>query len=294
MRHVAAGLAAAAGALYLAALYGAHRFQRETAELVERLLSDSAEAGDSGHNDTEKDLPPAVAEYLAKAVPASSTSAPSYARIWQRGLIALAPSWASFETCKVVALLPGLRRGYVWTCVLTMGGFIKICIRDSLVNGKGESTGSIFGLFSLGRTYATPEVTRSSLLRYLGEGVWSPQVYLPSNGAAWEPSGEIEGKPAYKVSIRDPTCSTAAEALLTFHAETGMPEHLLMRDRPRLEGKAMVPRDMGALCWEPRDFGGVAIPARQEAWWVVDGRKEVMWKAEIFGIDWDFRSGGGK
>lgn len=163
----------------------------------------------------------------------------------------------------------------------------KAAIRK--VNGKGESYGSLFGLISLGRFYAEPAVTLSSLLRYLGESVWTPQAFLPSNGCSWTPTETLEGKNAFMATIHDAYCGETARTIFSFDAETGLPDRMVIPQRPRMVGKVMVPSDMGGICSEPKSFSGVVVPSYQEAWWVVEeGRKLEMWKARIVDIQWGF------
>lgn len=134
----------AASLFYASTYYGDYLFNKETEELVQRLLKDESNEEEAQHHEDASDstldpnlfLPQPIARYLTFAIPESVRHAhnvPSHAFVHQAGLIAMGPgAWSKFKTVKVVALPPKLKRGYVWTCTLSFWG-VRIYIRDSLV-----------------------------------------------------------------------------------------------------------------------------------------------------------------
>lgn len=120
---------------YIATTIGDRRFHGETETLIRALVDDEADSAAAGQKEIDQDIPPAILKYLGSALPddALQGKVPRYARVSQRGLIAMSEgNWTDFEATKVVALPPRLQRGYVWTCILNFYG-IKVYIRDSLV-----------------------------------------------------------------------------------------------------------------------------------------------------------------
>ncbi|MBC7921996.1 MAG: hypothetical protein H7Z75_13015, partial [Ferruginibacter sp.] len=146
---------------------GRFLFGRKADEDV--LLQEAANSAGTPQRTTPDSLPATVRNYLRRVLPTESVM-PTHIVLKQRGEIQTKPgAWTPFTATQHIF---ATRPGFIW-----MADAFPVYVRDSFLNGKGQTLISLLGLGTIGRDTG-PEMNQGAMLRYLGELCWLPAAFL--------------------------------------------------------------------------------------------------------------------
>lgn len=228
---------------------------------VERARGLSRQAGISEAPVRTEDfsrLPVPVARYLRQAIPPGARRA-AFARLRHRGEFRADPAkgWMPLSGEYHLTASPP---SFVWfarVSLLPVPG-ASIVVRDSYVGTRGRMSAKLFSAVTVADA-SGPEVSESSLGRYLSELVMMPTSLLPSERLSWEPGDERTAT----VRLRDGDFDVAAR--FAFDA-AGLPAEVTLR-RYRSVGDRFEKADFVGRFGDYRRLGGFLLPSRMEGGW---------------------------
>ncbi len=231
------------------------RIDREVAALFDK--SESSKVGRTAgiHIDS---LPPPVQRYIKYALDQTRTTVTSV-RLLHSGHFRLKPD-QKFFPIKGEQYYATEPPGFVWHAKISVAPLIWMEARDHYQSGRAGFLGKLWSTFTLVDKHDEPEVTRASLLRWLAEAPWFPQVFLDDRHIKWSPVDEYTAK----VETVDDNLSVSAIVRIN---DEGQLTSLEAHDRGRDVGKKIVPTPWVARFTDYRDASGVNIPFVGEVSW---------------------------
>lgn len=82
-----------------------------------------------------------------------------------------------------IVVVPGAP-GFVWDARIAMVPVLSVFVRAAL-DGRGSMQGAILGIKTVVDSQGMPAIAAAALQRYLGEAVWFPTAWRPSQGVRW-------------------------------------------------------------------------------------------------------------
>ncbi len=165
---------------------GFRRWQAETARVVGQLVGGAQPGTVETVSMAELEaLPPPVSHYLRQVLPEGQGMI-RRARVTWEGEFNLgkpgADHWKPFAATQDYVVDPA---GFVWSARIAGLPGLPILIRDGFVAGQGSMVGKLAGLLTVVDRAGTPEIAAAALQRHLGETIWFPTAFLPSQGVVW-------------------------------------------------------------------------------------------------------------
>jgi len=281
-RRVALGAGVAAlTALTVGELRQRRRIARRTRDLYRTAMSRdrTVSAADFA------ELPEPVRQYFEHVLPTDQPHIDSV-RLEQTGRLrvgGLDSAWKPFTATQHVTTHPP---GFFWDASVRMWPLVPVRVADFYHDGNGHAAVTLFGLLSLGRDTATPELNHGELLRYLAEAVWYPTALLPSAGVEWE---AIDERTAAATLTHGETTAT-----LTFHfTANNEVSKVHAEDRPRrvADGYESTPWTGRWRDYQTRN--GVRVPTAGEVVWHLPEGDLSAWRGRLTEISYPLRAGSG-
>jgi hypothetical protein len=262
---------------------GAMRWKAATARAVNRMANSPAQqAGDDTTSavahEALADLPAPVRRYFAFAlVPGQKLVL--RAHFGQAGVLRAddGAAWKPFTAVEHFSTRPV---GFVWDAAIAMMAMVPARIRDGYAGGAGASEASVAGLIPVGKLGSSPEVTSSSLLRYLAESPWLPTALLPQAGVRWTPLDHDRAR----ATLTDATTTVSMEVEFGGRGEIVRVSALRYRD---VRGTAVLTPWTGRFHDYVRT-AGMMIPLSAEAGWNPPEGAFSVWRGHITKADYEF------
>ncbi|HSU04104.1 MAG TPA: DUF6544 family protein, partial [Acetobacteraceae bacterium] len=127
----------------------------------------------------------------------------------------------------------------------------------------------LFGSLRLARSTG-PATDRGELMRYLAELPWAPHALLQNRSLSFR---QIDRN---SVEVSAPCADGPACVRLVF-AGTDV-ARIEADDRPRIEGRRIVPRPWTGRFADWRELGGVRVPTRAEVSWILPSGPFECWR----------------
>lgn len=274
-------LVALAATLAIASNAWTRGTRREEARLRRGALEPSTEAAGGGGADAAgagAALPPPVARFLARALPADGRTI-RLATVRQEGefLLRAPDGWAPFSATQLFRAEPP---GFLWDARIRMAPLVHVRVRDGYRDGTGSMHGAVAGLVTVVRASGTPELASGSLYRFLAEAAWIPTRLRPSRDLRWDAMDESTAT----ATLTDGGTSVAVQ----FRFDAGgdiVGIHVPERARQVDGGYELAP--WTGRFWGHREIGGFRIPTRGEVAWVIEGEEQPYWKGRIVEVVYD-------
>lgn len=271
LRVVVGGVLALAMLWTLAHAVGAWRWHRLTRDLHARL--DAATADEPPGNAGE--LPPPVARYLQRALPAGA-AAIAAVRIRHAGEFDVGGGrWRRFDSVQRVSTHPP---GFDWDARVRLAPGLPIRVHDAYVAGDGLLRASVLGLFDVASLQGGGAIAEGELMRWLAEAAWYPTALGPQGPVRWT----VRDARSARAHLRD---GATAIALDVHFGDDGLIRRVRAEARGRAIGDRIVPTPWEGRFWDYRAVDGMLVPGQGEVGWIVDGRFEPYWRGRVVLID---------
>ena len=170
-----------------AILYGRHRWESGTRDLLARLEGARRPVAPAKHDAREiESLPAPVQRYFRKALrdgrPMIAAVTVEHAGTFNMG--ETADNWRPFVSKQRVITR---RFGFLWDARVRMAPGVSAYVHDAYVAGEGILHATALGLVTVMDLRGTREVAEGELMRFFAEAAWYPTALLPSQGVRWEP-----------------------------------------------------------------------------------------------------------
>ena len=214
-------------------------------------------------------VPAIIQSFARRAV--GENPAPNAVWLRQRGEMRLKPfgPWRQFTAEQVISVH---KPGFAWLARMQAAPFASAHVLDCYVDGEGLLEARLFGSLPLARAAGAP-AARGELMRYLAELAWAPHAMLYNRQLSWR---EIDAT-TVEVSAESPAGS--ARVRLTF--ENGDVTRVEADDRPRMEGRRVVPTRWQGHCCDYCDMNGCRIPTRAVASWLLEDGPFDYWHGGV-------------
>jgi hypothetical protein len=273
-----AGLGAVGVGCGLALGAGAAAWQRQTAQLIERLRqpNDDGEAQTVSFKDLDA-LPAPVARYFRFALQDGQPFV-RRARIHQQGEFWLNDKWIPFTATQQLSASPP---AMVWDAEMRMNALMSVRVRDAYVTGRGSMRAKMLALMPVVDEHDKAELNAGALQRWLAEAAWLPTALLPGEHLQW--SAIDEHRALATVSDSGTTVS------LEFHFnDAGEITQVFTPGRYREAGGRyeLTPWAGHNRNYQTRD--GMRIPVEGEVEWQLPGGRLPYCKLRLVGIEYEF------
>jgi len=166
---------------------------------------------------------------------------------------------------------------FLWYGTIRPFPFVSITGRDIFSDGHGNMVIKLMSFIKLADARG-PEVDQGELLRYLGEMVWFPTVYL-ADYIRWE---AIDARSATATIQHQ---GITASATLSFDDDGKVTQ--LIAERPREENGRFVLRQWAGFMTDYREADGRWIPAKLEAVWKLPSGDFSYFRGEVVEIEYN-------
>ena len=251
---------------------GSRREHDAYAEQVGRLRRAGALEMSSIPVGQADNLPPPVARYLRRVLPATAL----IQEVWLRQVGVLkadldSDRWMPFEAEHIV--VPPAT-GFVWKARVRVAPMLHISVRDALIDRGGSGHVSLLSAFALKSDGGTMPMNSGSLHRYLAEAVWYPTALLPGPNLRWSPIDATR-------SLATLTNGKETVSLEFRFAASGEVTGIYTPGRWGTfdEGYRQVP-------WEGhfrnyREWNGVVVPTEGDVGWQIHDEWQTVWKGRV-------------
>jgi hypothetical protein len=270
--------------LFLAALYGANRWEAGTRELRSKLEAARISFANKTFNARELEgLPAVVQRYFRAALKDGQpmVAAASFTHSGTFNMSETAEQWKPFtSTQRVVTQRPG----FDWDGRIAMMPMLNVHVHDAYVSGEGQLHASLLGLVTLANLPRTADLDQGELMRYFAEAAWYPTALLPSQGVSWEAIDDTSAK----ATLKDGKLSVS----LTFHFnEAGLIDGVRADARARVVGGATVHTPWQGKFWSHELRNGMLVPLEGEVAWLLsegpEGAKP-YWRGRLQTVSYTF------
>lgn len=216
-------------------------------------------AGECFSQDLVANLPEPVQRYFFHAI-APDTPLARSVHLKMRGDLRLAANqpWQPMQAAEILTA----HQGFIWQA--TVGeGMGQIRGVDYYVSGEGRTRFSLWGLIPLVNA-ANPDITRSSIGRWIGECVWLPVALLPQRGVNWQVIDHQTLQASLKL-VGEPVTLT-----LGIDADGRLLKMSLLRWGNQTETGQYAYIPFGAEFQQEQSFDGFTIPSQIRAGWRLD------------------------
>lgn len=204
-------------------------------------------------DDAIEHLPPPVRRSLRRSG-VVGRPAPDRVDLRQRGELLLRDRWLPFTASQGYTLDPPSFR---WQAVLKLAGLPLARAEDALADGRGSMTVRVLGRFTVVDEIG-PELDQGSLMRWLNETMWFPQVWA-SGAISWEPIDEFSANGAVRVG------DLTADADFHFDPDGRLVD--FRGDRYRIDAFGTELAPWATPITDHAHFDGIEVPSRGTAVW---------------------------
>jgi hypothetical protein len=217
------------------------------------------------------DLPPAVRRYVDRA---NAAEPAQRVRVTQVGEMWLKPGgWAlRFDAVEDFAVA---EVAFEWRARFRPMGCLRVV--DRYAAGEGLLEARLLGLLPVMRQTG-PELAVGEALRYLAELVWAPHAMVANEHLEWR---ELDDR---HVEVATRVGSTRAAVRLELDAE-GDVVGARVDDRPRAEGKRVLPRPWVGSFDDYAVVDGIRMPTRGEVRWELPEGPFTYWRGTIRSVE---------
>jgi hypothetical protein len=214
-------------------------------------------------------VPAIVTSYLQRTLCERPT--PSIVWLRQTGEMRTAPDapWRPFTAEQVINIH---HPAFAWLARMHAVPLLSARVLDCYVDGEGFLEARLCGSWPLVRL-AGPEVSKGELMRYLAELIWAPHAMLPNPQLSW---CEID---ATTVEVSARSAHGPARVRLVF--ANGDIARMEADDRPRIDGRRIVPTRWQGWCGGYREIGGCRIPTQAVVSWLLNDGQFEYWRGTI-------------
>jgi hypothetical protein len=223
------------------------------------------------------DLPSSVARSL-RGSGVVGREIPTGVHLRQRGEILLRGRWFPFAANEQYRLDPP---AFAWRGTVKAAGIPLAQAEDSLEGLRGRMHVRLLGLFTV-VDEAGPEMDHASVMRWLNETMWFPQVWA-TDVISWSPIDETSA--AGSVTVGDVT----AQAEFRFDAEGRFVD--FRGDRHRAADSGFELTSWATPIVDHARFDGIEVPASGRALWLLDGAELEYIRIRITEIRYDAEPG---
>jgi hypothetical protein len=217
-------------------------------------------------------LPEVVERFAGRA---AGDGAARGVRIAQRGEMVLRPGGRALRFAAVQEI--DVRRvAFRWRARFGPGPLRPLTVVDAYDAGRGRLEGRLAGV-RLFRSEG-PEVSIGEAMRYLAELALVPDAVRANAALEWR------GIDATTAEVATATGHGRAAVRLGFDAEADLVS-AFSPDRPRLDGREVVPTPWSGTFWDHAPAGGLRVPMRAEVAWHLPDGPFTYWRAELTSIE---------
>lgn len=275
---IAVVIAVAAAA---AILYGRHRWESGTNELLARLEAGRRAVEPATYDAREiENLPAPVQRYFRKTLrdgqPMIAAVTVEHTGTFNMG--EKSDNWKRFASRQRVI---AQRRGFLWDARVRMAPGIDAHVHDAYVAGDGILHATAFGLLTVMNLRGTREVAEGELMRFFAEAAWYPTALLPSQGVRWE---AVDDSSARATLVED---GIALTMLFTFDG-AGLIASTRAEARGRLVGGMAIPTPWEGRVWDYEVRDGMLVPLSGEVAWILPAGSKPYWRGRIERLEYEF------
>ncbi len=275
---IAVVIAVAAAA---AILYGRHRWESGTRELLGRLEEGRRAVEPATYDAREiENLPAPVQRYFRKTLrsgqPMIAAVTVEHTGTFNMG--EKSDNWKKFASRQRVITQ---RRGFLWDARVRMAPGIDAYVHDAYVAGEGILHATAFGLLTVMNLRGPREVAEGELMRFFAEAAWYPTALLPSQGVRWE---AVDDSSARATLVEDGITLTM---LFTFD-DAGLIASTRAEARGRLVGGTAIPTPWEGRVWDYEVRDGMLVPLSGEVAWILPEGPKPYWRGRIERLEYEF------
>lgn len=204
-----------------------------------------------------------------------------HARIKHRGSFNMGETddnWQPFTSDQLVVTHP---RGFIWDASIRMAPGMTVSVVDAYVAGRGVLEAKLFGLMTVMKQPASPQLDQGELLRFLAEAAWYPTALLPSQGVEWQ---AVDANRAVAVLTDS---GTRVSLTVTFD-EAGLIESVRSEERYRDVDGAQIPTPWEGRFWEYEEKDGLNVPMAGEVAWMLPEGPKPYWRGRMTDIQYEY------
>jgi hypothetical protein len=267
--------------IFLAALYGANRWEAGTRELRSKLEATRISFAHKTFDARELEvLPPLVQRYFRAALKDGQpmVAAVSLTHSGTFNMSETAEQWKPFtSTQRVITQRPGFN----WDGRIAMMPGLNVHVHDAYVSGEGQLQVSLLGLVTLANLPESDDLDQGELMRYFAEAAWYPTALLPSQGVRWEAIDDHSAK----ATLKDGKLSVS----LTFHFnEAGLIDGVRADARARVVGGTTMYAPWQGKFWNYEEREGMRVPLEGEVAWMLPEGAKPYWRGRLQTVRYDF------
>jgi hypothetical protein len=275
---------AAVGLVFLGValtIYGSWRWERLTAELVNRLDAGRLDASRFPFNSRRIAALPAQVQRFFQVALSEGMADVAAVTIRHAGTFNMSETGEQWKPFASEQRVVTQRPGFVWDGRIAMMPGIAAYVHDACVSGEGILHPAIGGLVSLADMRGGDDLNRSELMRYLAEAAWYPTALLPSESVSWE---AIDEKSARATLTDGPV---TVSLVFTFGSD-GLVESVRAEARGRTVAGKIVPTPWEGRWSDYKTIDGMRVPMRGEVAWLLPEGRKPYWRGEITEIKYEF------
>ncbi len=218
----------------------------------------------------DADLPPLVARYLDRALPAGQPVA-RQVRIAQTGEMLRRPGGRpmNFKAAERFAVD---RVAFAWEARFAIAPLVSLRVLDGYADGTGVLTVRVLG-FPV-QTQSGRDLAVAEAYRYLAELPWAPHAIAANPELRWREVDKAAVEVSAAVNGEQPTVRIE-------FGEAGDPIRCLAEGRPRAVDGGATPTRWGGDLSDYRTLGGMRMPTRGEVYWDLPEGRFVYWRGRI-------------
>jgi len=246
--------------------YSIWDFSRQASKEIEALFMQPAAEGRLIESVMLSDLPAPVQRWLAYCgVVGREEIQTVYLK--QTGEMKFTPGQDKWIKSEAEQSFNAIEPQFIWQVKTSMFG-LPVVGRDDYTNGKGKMLIKLAGLIPVVNLGDDPNLSESTMQRFLGEIVWFPTAAL-SPYITWEPIDDLSAKATMEYA--------GVKGSATFYFdEYGEPVRVLM---PRYRDiNDQEPTDWEANITEVKLINGIIIPVEVEASWLPEDGKFIWYR----------------
>jgi hypothetical protein len=291
LRWLAVGGVTVAVVAAIAVRSAGARWQRQTAELSDRIVTAAEASGVSAGRsaidlaaiDAAPSLPEPVRRYFRATLrrgqgvirAARLDSAGSFRQVAAGDGLGPEAGWMPFTATQTFTADPP---AFVWAARMRMFPLVDVYVRDGYVNGRGSMQAAALGLVTVVDARDAPGLDAGALLRYLAEAAWFPTALLPGPRLTWT---GIDATHARATLRHGPT-----EAAAIFEFDAAGDIVTVSARRPMAAGDGYVLTSWQGRFWQHMERDGLRIPLQGEVAWLLDGEWRPYWRGQIVHVEY--------
>lgn len=216
-------------------------------------------------------LPRAVETYLAAVL--SDGPPPVAVEIDQAGVMWSKPGARPLHFTAVERLAVD-RVAFDWRARFPLAGPLALHVLDRYADGEGRLDVRLLGLPLQHRR--GPALTAGEAARYLAELPWVPWAMRLNPELEWR---ALDGR-----HVEVSTCAGGSRVAVVLTFDGADVVRATAASRPRTAGRRTEPTPWGGAFRGHRVLDGLRLPTWAEAYWELERRRFVYWRAEIRGV----------